>query len=67
MWVFLIVISCHMIVMRSKQAGVEPRDIRGDTVVCSFCSTPWQSNTKFFPLESRINFIRPPPRFLAQL
>ena len=47
--------------------GVAPLDIRCDTVVCSFCSTPWRSNTKFFPLESRINFTRPPPRFLTQL
>ena len=48
-----------MIVMRSKQTGVAPLDIRCDTVVCSFRSAPWQSNAKFFPLESRINFILP--------
>ena len=56
-----------MIVMRSKQIGVAPLDIRCDAVVCSFGSTPWRSNTKFFPPESRINFTRPPPRFLTQL
>ena len=45
-----------MIIMRSKQIGEAPLDIRCDTVVCSFCSTPWQSNTKFFPLESILRF-----------
>ena len=33
-----------MTVMRSKQIGVALLDIRCDTVVCSFSSTPWRSN-----------------------
>ena len=57
-----------MIVMRSKQTGVAPLDIRCDTVACSFCSIHLgEATPSSFHSNQESILTRPPPRFLLQM